>query len=359
MRPDGSERRTVTPAGMVMYPNLAWTATDAALLAIGAPRMSDPPQVFSVAASDGRVEQITNDVRRYYTLSFSPATGTIATMTFTSLGGIWVGPVDRPEAATAVPGRLSDMDGARGLAWLDNERLLLTRDGLMLWTMHADGANATRLSDRSPAYELSADRDGSQVVFLSVADGEKLPDVFRMTLADRRVTRVTREPLGVLRATLSPDGRTVLYTPAGIRPATLMSVAAEGGAATSIFEAADIFAFAASPDGTQVAVVANSGVGTPRTVSLVPLAGGSARTILSSPVALLEVQWYPKGDALLVSSTSPQPNLYRLDVASGQLRQLTKATGGMNLGYPVISPDGRRIAYFRGTEEPDIVLLKP
>src|SRR5690606_13992891 len=112
--------------------------------------------------------------------------------------------------------------------------------------------------------------------------------------------------------------------PAGVRPARLMRVAAEGGAATSIFEAAEIFGFAASPDGTQVAVVANSGVGTPRTVNLVPSAAGSPRTIFSSPVALAAVRWFPKGDALLLSSISPQPNLYLLDVASGQLRQLTK-----------------------------------
>ena len=53
-----------------------------------------------------------------------------------------------------------------------------------------------------------------------------------------------------------------------------------------------------------------------------------------------------------------QYNLFRLDLAGGPPRQLTRFTRG-TIVNPEISPDGRRIAYHRGTAEPDLVLLKP
>jgi len=42
----------------------------------------------------------------------------------------------------------------------------------------------------------------------------------------------------------------------------------------------------------------------------------------------------------------------------GQARPLTRFTRGLILN-PEISPDGRRIAYYRGATESDIVLVKP
>jgi Tol biopolymer transport system component len=53
-----------------------------------------------------------------------------------------------------------------------------------------------------------------------------------------------------------------------------------------------------------------------------------------------------------------QPNLFRLELAGGPPRQLTRFTRGVVLNAE-ISPDGRRIAYHRGMTEPDIVLVKP
>ena len=46
-------------------------------------------------------------------------------------------------------------------------------------------------------------------------------------------------------------------------------------------------------------------------------------------------------------------------IGGGPPRQLTRFTRGTIDLYPAISPDGRRIAYHRGTQESNIVLLKP
>ena len=120
-----------------------------------------------------------------------------------------------------------------------------------------------------------------------------------------------------------------------------------------------IIDYSLSPDGTQMAVIANVGVGTPRTISLVSAEGGAARSIFTSTASLQQVRWYPAGDALLLTiDESRQENLFRLELAGGPPRQLTHFTRGRILNSE-ISPDGQRIAYHRGTTEPDLVLLKP
>jgi len=136
-------------------------------------------------------------------------------------------------------------------------------------------------------------------------------------------------------------------------------MAADGAPATRVFEAPTIIDYSPSPDGTQVAVIAIAGTGAPRTISLVPAEGGDARSIFTSTAALLGVRWYPAGDALLLTiNENRQENLFRLELAGGPPRQLTHFTRGRILN-PEVSPDGRRIAYHRGTMEPDLVLLKP
>jgi len=113
-----------------------------------------------------------------------------------------------------------------------------------------------------------------------------------------------------------------------------------------------------NPRGTG-AVIANAGVGKPRTISVLPASGGNARTIFTTGDALTNVRWYPSGDALLLLiGENRQMNIFRLDLAGGTPRQLTRFTRGA-VAFPEISPDGRLMAYNRGTSEPDIVLLKP
>ena len=197
------------------------------------------------------------------------------------------------------------------------------------------------------------------MLFLGIRDAAVMPEVYRLTLPDGRATQVTREN-GVADATLSSDGRRVFFrrldeTP----PARVLSMPLDGGPATSVFEAPMVIDHAVSRDGAQLAVIANAGVGTPRTISLLPAGGGTARTIFTTSSTLDYVRWYPSGDALLLRMIeNGQSNIYRLDVTGGPARQLTHFTRG-SVDYPDISPDGRRIAYFRGTMESDIVLLKP
>ena len=243
---------------------------------------------------------------------------------------------------------------------MNDQQLVFARetDFPSLWMMNADGSGARRLTEGSISAFPRASKDGRVVVFDSVRDNANLPDGYRMTVPDGRVARITHEN-GTTGWAVSPDGRTVFFRRVIETPARLLRTATDGGPVTTVFEAPTIYDNAVSPDGTQIAVTANAGVGTPRTISLLPAGGGDARTIFTTGAALEHLRWYPSGDALLILiGENRQWNMFRLDLASGQARPLTRFTRGLILN-PEISPDGRRIAYYRGTTESDIVLVKP
>jgi Tol biopolymer transport system component len=116
---------------------------------------------------------------------------------------------------------------------------------------------------------------------------------------------------------------------------------------------------AVSPDGTRIAVITTAGAGSVRNLAVVPADGGDPRMIYTTGSALNQIRWFPSAQAfLLLINQDKQDNFYRLDAAGGPPRQLSRFTR-VTISNPAISPDGRRLAYYRGTHESDIVLLKP
>jgi hypothetical protein len=363
MKPDGTGSRTLTPGGnpRPLLDQIAWTRSDQALLATGG---GSSRQIMLIRTSDGHVERVTNDVHDYLGLSFSRGAGAIATVQITRLGSIWIAPADRPEEAREVPGRLGELAGFQGLSWLNDRELVFSRtvsNLSTLWTMQTDGSGARQLAQGSLAIATSpsADREGRAVLFDGIREVGILPEVYRVTFPDGRVTQVTRE--NGASDGRSADSRTVYFRRLAGKNSheEIVRMVADGGPGTPVYQARIISDYALSPDGKQIAVIAWTDTGDSRTIHLMPADGGPARQIFTSTAALSGVRWYPAGDALLLTiSEKRQHNLFRLELTGGVPRQLTHFARG-TVSNAAISPDGRRIAYHRGTTEPDIVLVKP
>lgn len=189
----------------------------------------------------------------------------------------------------------------------------------------------------------------------------------------------------------SPDGSTVACTLRAVDCeqddylSCLWSIPLDGGAPRQLTRGPGVDQTPRwSPDGRCIAFVSGRG-GAPR-IHLLPADGGEAAPLGELPGAPSDLRWLPDGSALVVTAAVPvdpdwrgerpqgrkpgerkaqaqvawklpykndgigymlarEIHLFRLDVASGEHRQLTDGAFDV-LGFSV-SPDGRRIAFVR------------
>ncbi|MBL8207069.1 MAG: PD40 domain-containing protein [Blastocatellia bacterium] len=106
-----------------------------------------------------------------------------------------------------------------------------------------------------------------------------------------------------------------------------------------------------SPDGRYVAFLRAHAGGSG--IYLAPALGGAERKLTDARTSWYwqNLDWSPDGDYLIVADRSEDRHgLLLITVASGERKQLTlPPTTNLADGYPKFSPDGKRVAFVRGT----------
>jgi len=234
----------------------------------------------------------------------------------------------------------------------DGRQIIYTRswiDGVndrrksALWIMDADGSRQRFLVEGSGAVWSP---DGTRIAYL--ADGEPSGSQIYVRWMDAegatsQVTRLTESPSGVQ---WSPDGQSLSFhalVPKREQWALDLPPAPRGArwtepprVVTSVQYRRDRQGFI--PEGSTHLFVVSAN-------------GGAPRQVTSGDWNHTNGVWTPDGKALLFSGnrvpdaeyTWRQSDIYRVDVASGAITQLTRRNGPD--GNPVPSPDGRYIAY--------------
>jgi serine/threonine protein kinase/Tol biopolymer transport system component len=355
--------RTLAPTGAPLRAilGLSWSTDESTLIiSATAESIAAPPQLLSMRATDGQLQRITKDLNAYSTFAFSRGSGTIATIQSERLGSILVGPIDRADEAKELPSRLSYADGGGGIAWIANNRLAFVRetDFPSIWMMDADGTNPKRLTEGAVSIGPAATPDGQSVFFESDRVVPGVPEIFTVNITDGRVKQLTKEN-GAYSPSMSPDGRSLFFRDNGGVPAKLRRMPMDGGASTTLLESRGLDNPRLSPDGKWIATVLWESPDAPRNVVVLSSDGSTPRILATNNEPAGSVTWTPDSRGLVYFATlGGQQNLWRVDLAGGPPRQITHFTEGNVMG-PVISPDGKRIAFYRGRTETDIVLLKP
>jgi acylaminoacyl-peptidase len=229
--------------------------------------------------------------------------------------------------------------------------VMTDRNYTNLWIVGADGSGHRPVTtgdfgDASPRWSP----DGSRVAFISDRDGSaqiwvRFMDSGQMS----RITNLQQPPAGIV---WSPDGRQLAFT--NLVPKAAARVAEVPGAPPGA-------TWAEPARVTDDLVYRFNGPGylTPGYVHLfvVPAEGGTPRQISSGDYQhggvfrASEAVWSPDGRFLIMSANrrddwEAEPldtEVWEFSVADGSARALTDRRGPD--GGPVVSPDGRRIAY--------------
>jgi dipeptidyl aminopeptidase/acylaminoacyl peptidase len=189
--------------------------------------------------------------------------------------------------------------------------------------------------------------DGTRLAYWANVDGKDQFYVY--SLRDQSSKQIPGLPNSASSINWSPDGRSIafsMFIPDPATPPLGGSLPKPEGAewAPPLEQATAFGAFGAR----------TSGHGE---IFVMPAEGGTPRQVTHGKLDLWGAKWSPDGRYLFVSATpnehvQEEQEIYQVTVADGTIKDLTHRKGADR--YPLVSPDGSKIAYF-GYEEKGLV----
>ena len=235
---------------------------------------------------------------------------------------------------------------------LGGERIIYTRRWVnklkdrwdsSLWIMNADGSRNRFLIDGSNArWSPSGDR----IAYIDRGDPKGRQLFVRWMDAEGSVTQITRLENSPSNPSWSPDGKRIAFVMLDKKPnrwPIKMPKAPQGAEWTRAPKIVERMNWRRDRIGA-----IDTGY---RHIFLVPAEGGTPRQVTSGDFNHTNIEWTPDGKSILFSGLRAddaeyqwrEREIYAVDIASGDIRQLTTRKGPD--GGPKVSPDGNRVAY--------------
>ena len=360
----GSERVLPTPHWRIIG-GVAWLADGSGLLVNAQESAGEASsQIFFVPYPSGTPRRLTNDLSSYAGVSVAPDGRSFVTVRNERRVSIWTMPLEDASKAVAVTTEASSDDGAHGVAWMPDGRIVYTTEAAGnpdIWIMRGDGTGRVQLTstagqDVSPRVTF----DGKYVVFVSDRDGAVR--AWRMAADGSGATRISPDNVARSRVHVSADGKWIYYSEESgeVRRAPL-----EGGTSEKVVTDDLVKRLASalppqfhepmpSPDTTWLAGHYFDEPSRGERVALVPVAGGAIRLMNTVPAS---ATWMPDGKSLIyIDTRGGVSNLMKQPIAGGTPAPLTKFTSEQVFSYAV-SPDQKQVAVVRGRVSSDVVLV--
>ena len=224
--------------------------------------------------------------------------------------------------------------------WLSRNQILFAVAGQGLWTVAAMGGTPVRLIERGSNPNVA--RDGSRLVFedqrviwSAAPDGS---DVQLVKGVNRQLLNLPMSPA------LSPDGRTIAYFSAQLGPnGDFWTIPAAGGTPTTVTSDLREGGWPVWTSDGRAIVVSSARAGS-RTLWQIPVDGRPPSALTTGAGEDDQPDLSSDGRQLAYTNARNTWELRVRDLASGDERSLLQR--GLEILFPMFSPDGGRIAYF-------------
>ena len=250
--------------------------------------------------------------------------------------------------------------GGLGTVWTPDGKIVYnSRAGgnSDIWIIDSDGRNQKQLTDDAYAERaLSVSPDGRHLVFDSLRSGTL--QIWKMDIDGGNAKQLT-SGIGFT-PDFSADGQWVVYTTFVAGGFRIWKVPIGGGDAVPVINKYSLTP-AVSPDGKLIACYYQVEQTGASKIALFPFEGGESVKLFDSMqpagATTAPVRWLPDGRAFgYISTRGGVSNIWLQPVDGGQPKQLTDFKTDVIFSFDW-SRDGKQIAYSRGTEDRDVILI--
>jgi serine/threonine protein kinase/Tol biopolymer transport system component len=214
------------------------------------------------------------------------------------------------------------------------------------WELDSSVLDIRALTESGKAYRAAISPDGRYVAYV-IRDGGNNELRLLQVATERDVAVLPGSPGAIYALHFSRDGNFIYFIratdPKDPATRTLYRIAALGGPATPLATDARMGSVTVSPDGKQVAYIAETK--TKSQIVAVDAEGGNRRILANRPLALQFwfIEWSPVTQTLAaVAIGKHDMGLMTIEISSGAVRELSVSGWGA-VGQPAWSPDGATI----------------
>ncbi len=349
---------TARPLGETNWASVgevAWLKDGSGVAVSAAEKGATISQIWRIAYPGGAATRVTNDLTHYNGVSLSADSRSLVTVRADTAATMWVMPAGSTAAARAITSGTSSFDGAPGLGWTRDGRIVYSSGAggnADIWIRNADGSQPTQLTV-TPEFDVQpvVCGDDTMVMFMSTRTGS--PQIWRMALDGSNPVQVSTGP-AAFQPMCAPGSDSVVYTNATTDGRVAVWKAPLAGGAPSLVRDFQITSKAMSPDGRFVA--GGYVEGTRQRIGVLALDSDAPPQVI--PMFPRSFAWTPDGRALTaVVGQDGVDNLWNVPLPSGTPTQLTTFTSDsiFNIAW---SFDGKQLALSRGSGSTDVVMLQ-
>ena len=333
-----------------------WLRSDSGLLVVASEKAEwADSQIYHVSYPQGVVRHVSPDLIAYSSsLKLASDNGTLLTTQVQRSTNIWIASAgDLTKAKQITFGSLERLDGMLDLSWTPDRKLLhsaIVDHAVTTWkTDPRTGKQQQLTSSSSFNHRPSTTQDGRFLVFESNRSGS--PEIWRSNAGGEDARQLTSNGENSW-PHVSPDGHWIAFRK---RDGFLWRMTIDGTDEMRLTEQpARSPRF--SPDGKYIACVYDTADERQR-IAVLSVAGGPPLKVFDAPVSAnfnLGVRWTP--DAKAVTYRDWTSAIWRQDFDGGEPKRLSGLPAEPLYAYDW-SPDGKELAFTRGSHISDVVLI--
>jgi serine/threonine protein kinase/Tol biopolymer transport system component len=352
----GGPRKLLSSQTWSFSAAVAYLSSDGDLVALASDQPSST-QLWHIESKTGKARRITNDLNNYVRMSVAAAADQVLTIQSEDHSNLWIadaGDLDHPRQVTFGGSR---GDGRSGTAWGPDGKIVFhsrASGSDDIWLMSADGSNQKQLTmSHSLNLHPEFSGDGTFLTYTSAESGT--PQVWRANLDGSGRKQIT-EQFTADEASISPDGKWVVYEQYGTGSAGLRRSPAAGGSAALISKVNCAWP-RYSPDGKWISCADESRPAESPQLAILPADGGEPVKRFDIPYGASDFRWAPDSQTItFLERSNGIDNVWSQALSGGRFRRITNFPAG-HIFHHAWSPGGKQLVLARGDTMRDVVLL--